>query len=190
MDLPAVSNPGRRSVVPHVKGILAARTETDPEPDTGDPGAADFEQRLHADESIILFALVGVGRTHVAQDLGHLAIRQSANARYATTSRILAGLAGGHAHRAWDGRMREIVRPDLLILDDFALQQTTAPLADDPCELISERQGRSVIISERAHSDRYPLTPIPQPRRCQVPSGPADQRRPTGDHERPRPPSQ
>ncbi|MDX6764658.1 ATP-binding protein, partial [Streptomyces sp. F8] len=166
MDLPAVSNPGRRSVVTARQGHLGCPHRTRPRTrHRRDPGAADFEQRLHADESIILFALVGVGRTHVAQALGHLAIRQSANARYATTSRILAGLAGGHADRTWDGRMREIVRP--LILDDFALRQTTAPLADDPCELISEPQGRSVIISDRAPSDRYPLTPTPQPRRCE-----------------------
>ncbi|MCF3179046.1 ATP-binding protein [Streptomyces polychromogenes] len=117
---------------------------------------------LHADESVILFGPVGVGKTHVAQALGHLAIRQGANVRFAKTSRILAELAGGHADRTWDRRMRELVRPDLLILDDFAMRQMTAPQADDLYELISERQGRSVIItSNRAPSDWYPLFPNP-----------------------------
>ncbi|MFE2581381.1 hypothetical protein [Streptomyces sp. NPDC059378] len=37
--------------------------------------------------------------------------------------------------------MREIVRPDLLLLDDFAMRQMTAPQGDDLYELISERQG-------------------------------------------------
>ncbi len=51
--------------------------------------------------------------------------------------------------------MPGIVRPDLLILDDFAMRQMTAPQADDLYELISERQGRSVIItSNRAPSDK------------------------------------
>ncbi|UUU36747.1 IS21-like element helper ATPase IstB [Streptomyces sp. CA-210063] len=117
---------------------------------------------LHAGESVILFGPVGVGKTHVAQALGHLAIRQGAGVRFAKTSRILAELAGGHADRTWDRRMREIVRPDLLILDDFAMRQMTAPQADDLYELISERQGRSVIItSNRAPSDWYPLFPNP-----------------------------
>lgn len=117
---------------------------------------------LHAGESVILFGPVGVGKTHVAQALGHLAIRQGANVRFAKTSRILAELAGGHADRTWDRRMREIARPDLLILDDFAMRQMTAPQADDLYELISERQGRSVIItSNRAPSDWYPLFPNP-----------------------------
>jgi DNA replication protein DnaC len=49
---------------------------------------------------------VGVGKTHIAQALGHLAVRQGANVRFAKTSRIVAELAGGHADRTWDKRMR------------------------------------------------------------------------------------
>ena len=50
-------------------------------------------------------------------------------------SRILAELADGHAGRTWDKRIRELIRPDLLILDDFAMHQLTAPQADDLYEL-------------------------------------------------------
>ncbi|WP_275432048.1 MULTISPECIES: ATP-binding protein [unclassified Streptomyces] len=81
---------------------------------------------LHSGESVILFGPVGVGKTHVAQALGHLAVRQSAHVRFAKTSRILADLAGGHADRTWDKRIRELVRPDVLILDDFAMRQLGA----------------------------------------------------------------
>ncbi|MEV6212351.1 IS21-like element helper ATPase IstB [Kitasatospora sp. NPDC051914] len=117
---------------------------------------------LHAGESVILFGPVGVGKTHVAQALGHLAVRQSANVRFAKTSRVLAELVGGHAHRTWDKRIRELVRPDVLILDDFAMRQLTAAQADDLYELVSERQGRSLVItSNRAPSDWYPLFPDP-----------------------------
>ncbi|MFJ9153494.1 IS21-like element helper ATPase IstB [Streptomyces sp. NPDC102270] len=114
---------------------------------------------LHFGESVILFGPVGVGKTHVAQALGHQAVRQGANVRFAKTSRILAG---GHADRTWDKRMRELIRPDLLILDDFAMRQLSASQADDLYELVSERQGRSLIItSNRAPSDWYPLFPNP-----------------------------
>lgn len=117
---------------------------------------------LHAGESVILFGPVGVGKTHVAQGLGHLAVRQGANVRFAKTSRILADLAGGHADRTWEKRVRELVRPDVLILDDFAMRQMNATQADDLYELVSERQGRSLIItSNRAPSDWYPLFPNP-----------------------------
>jgi hypothetical protein len=33
------------------------------------------------------------------------------------TSRTLAHLAGGHADRTWDRRIRELTRPAVLILD-------------------------------------------------------------------------
>lgn len=50
----------------------------------------------------------------------------------------------------------------MLILDDFAMRQLTAAHADDLCELVSERQGRSLITtSNRAPSDWYPLFPNP-----------------------------
>ncbi|WP_309140664.1 ATP-binding protein [Streptomyces sp. PKU-EA00015] len=77
-------------------------------------------------------------------------------------SRVLADLAGGHANRTWEKHVRELVRPDFLILDDFAMRQLSAAQADDLYELVSERQGRSLIItSNRAPSDWYPLFPDP-----------------------------
>ncbi|GHE13381.1 hypothetical protein GCM10010339_80170 [Streptomyces alanosinicus] len=97
---------------------------------------------LHAGESVILFGPVGVGKTHIAQALGHLAVRQGAHVRFAKTSSILAELARGHADRIWEKRIRELVCPDVLILDDFAMRQLAAAQADDLYEFVSERQGR------------------------------------------------
>ncbi|MFF8392577.1 ATP-binding protein [Streptomyces sp. NPDC016172] len=101
-----------------------------------------------------MFGLVGVGQTRGAQALDHKAVRQGAGVRFTKTSRIPAELAGGHPDRTWDKRMRELIRPDLLILDDFAMRQLPAPQADDLYEPVSERQGRSLFItSNRAPSD-------------------------------------
>src|SRR5690242_5282685 len=57
---------------------------------------------LAAGESVILYGPVGVGKSHVAQALGHLAIRQGAEVRFIKTSRVLAHLAGGQADRSYD----------------------------------------------------------------------------------------
>lgn len=119
---------------------------------------------LAAGESVVLYGPVGVGKTHIAQGLGHLAIRQGAEVRFSKTSRVLATLAGGHADRTWDKRLRELVRPHVLILDDFGMRQLTATQADDLYELISERSaaGRSLsLISNRSAVDWYPLFPNP-----------------------------
>ena len=117
---------------------------------------------LHAGESVILYGPVGAGKTHVAQALGHLAVRHGAETRFAKTSRILAHLAGGRADLTWDKRLRELTRPAVLILDDFGMRELTATQADDLYELITERAGRSLILtSNRAPADWYPLFPNP-----------------------------
>ncbi|MEV4331849.1 ATP-binding protein [Streptomyces sp. NPDC049597] len=44
---------------------------------------------LHAGESVILFGPVGVGKTHIAQAFGQLAVRRGAHVRFAKAGRIL-----------------------------------------------------------------------------------------------------
>jgi DNA replication protein DnaC len=60
---------------------------------------------------VIVFGPVGVGKSHVAQALGHLAIRRGAEVRFTKTSKALADLAGGHADHTWARRLREYARP-------------------------------------------------------------------------------
>ena len=66
---------------------------------------------LAGGESVILYGPVGVGKSHIAQALAHLAIRAGADARFLKTSRVLAHLAGGKADRTWDKRLAELTRP-------------------------------------------------------------------------------
>jgi DNA replication protein DnaC len=117
---------------------------------------------LHTGESVILYGPVGVGKTHIAQALGHQAIRAGADVRFTTLSRALADLAGGHADTTWARRLAELARPAVLILDDFAMRELSMPQADDLYELITERAGRPVIFtSNRTPADWYPLFPNP-----------------------------
>src|SRR4051812_32483232 len=68
---------------------------------------------------------VGVGKTHVAQALGHQVARRGGDIRFVKCSRMLADLAGGHADRTIGQRMREYTRPLVLIVDDFAMREHT-----------------------------------------------------------------
>jgi DNA replication protein DnaC len=119
---------------------------------------------LASGESVILYGPVGVGKTHIAQALGHNVIRRGGEVRFAKTSRLLADLAGGHADHTWQRRLREYTRPAVLILDDFAMRPLTDAQADDLYELISERAaaaGPLILTSNRAPTDWYPLFPNP-----------------------------
>ncbi len=72
---------------------------------------------VDAGESVILHGPVGVGKTMIAQALGHAACRRGHTVAFTKTSRLLADLAGGHADRTWANRLRRWSRPDIVILD-------------------------------------------------------------------------
>lgn len=115
---------------------------------------------LEAGESVILHGPVGVGKTMIAQALGHQACRRGYSVLFTKTSRLLADLAGGHADRSWDSRLRRWSRPALLVCDDFAMRAFTAGQADDLYEVVTERAGKSLILTaNRQASDWYSLFP-------------------------------
>ena len=117
---------------------------------------------LERGESIVLHGPVGVGKSHIAQALGNAACRRNLSVTFLKASRALAHLAGGHADRTWNTRLRKLASIDLLILDDFGVRAFTDAQADDLYELITERVGRSTIYTaNRTPADWYPLFPNP-----------------------------
>lgn len=118
---------------------------------------------LAAGEGLILYGPVGVGKSHVASALGHLACRRGHDVMFTTCSRLLAELAGGHADRSFATRLKRLAKVQILIVDDFAMRDFTAAQADDLYELVSDRIGRPgrslVLTSNRSPSDWYPLFP-------------------------------
>ena len=114
-------------------------------------------------EHILLCGPVGVGKSHLAEGLGHQAARQGHRVEFIKTSRLLSDLGGGRADGTWEGRLRHYLLPPLLIIDDFAMREYTTQQADDLYELISERTraGSIIVTSNRAPQDWYPLFPNP-----------------------------
>jgi DNA replication protein DnaC len=117
---------------------------------------------VEAGESVVLHGPVGVGKTMIAQALGHQACRRGYSVAFTKTSRLLADLAGGHADRTWEARLRRWARPAVLVLDDFAMRPFTGAQSDDLYELVTERAGKSLIATaNRTASDWYSLFPNP-----------------------------
>ena len=114
-------------------------------------------------ESIVFCGPVGVGKTHLAEALGHQACRQGYSVLFIKASRLLSDLGGGRADDTWDKRLRRYLKPDLLIIDDFALKELTKTQAEDLYELIDRRYRSSsmVVTANRSPKDWYPLFPNP-----------------------------
>ena len=114
-------------------------------------------------ESIIFCGPVGVGKTHLAQALGHQACRLGYSVLFSKASRLLSDLGGGRADGTWEKRLRRYLKPDLLILDDFAMKELTKFQAEDFYEIIDQRyrSGSMIATANRSPEDWYPLFPNP-----------------------------
>ncbi len=114
-------------------------------------------------ESLLLVGPVGVGKTHLAQAIGHAACRQGRSVLFDKTARALADLGAGHLDATWERRLRRYLAPDLLILDDFGLRGFTERQGEDLYELISERvrRGSTIVTSNRPPAEWYALFPNP-----------------------------
>jgi len=112
-------------------------------------------------ESVLLVGPVGVGKTHIAQAIGHAACMQGRSVLFDKTARVLSDLGAGHLDATWERRLRRYLAPNLLILDDFGLRAFSERQGEDLYELISERvrRGSTIVTSNRPPSEWYALFP-------------------------------
>ena len=97
-------------------------------------------------ESVFLLGPAGVGKSHLAQALGHEACRRGFDVVFAKTSAMLSHVHAGRADGTYERRLLSYQRPDVLILDDFGLKPMRPPAAEDLYEVIEGRYGRGAIV--------------------------------------------
>lgn len=98
---------------------------------------------------------VGVGKTHLATALGHIAIRRRRSVAFSRADQLFRRLKAARLDNSTEVEMRKLARVDLLILDDFALQAMDPLETADFYELVVERhqKGSTVITSNRDPSE-------------------------------------
>lgn len=80
-----------------------------------------------------------IGKSHIAQALGHCAVREGYDLPFTTQSQLLGTLHGARTINAFERRFQALARVPLLIIDDFALKSLCPPYDDDFHDLVAER---------------------------------------------------
>lgn len=110
-------------------------------------------------ENVLVVGPTGVGKSHIAQALGHRACRAGYAALYVSAHEMLQSLRAARADQTYDKKMLRYVNPDLLIVDDVGLRPLEHDEPLDLYEVIRQRyeRGSMILTSNRALEEWPPL---------------------------------
>ena len=89
---------------------------------------------------------VGVGKTFLANALGHIAVRRHHSVHTERADKLFKRLRGARLDGSYEDEMRKLHRVELLIIDGLALHRLEAPETSDFYELIVERHRHASTI--------------------------------------------
>lgn len=110
-------------------------------------------------ENVLIVGPAGVGKSHLAQALGHRACLAGHTVLYAPANQLLNQLRAARADQSYDRKLLKFTTPDLLIIDDVGLRPLRDFEPEDLYEVIRQRYERSatVMTSNRATEEWYEL---------------------------------
>jgi DNA replication protein DnaC len=109
--------------------------------------------------NVLICGPTGVGKSHLAQALGHEACRRGYDVLFTSAHKMLLHLNGGRADGSYARRLNAYLKPELLILDDFGLKPILPPGPEDLYDVVNERYERGSILlsSNRTPAEWYEL---------------------------------
>ena len=106
---------------------------------------------MNQSENIFILGPAGVGKSHLAQAIGHQACKKDLDVYFFRITDLVKWLHSGRGDGTTAKRMEKVVKCNLLILDDFGLQKLLPQQQDDLYEIICHRYEScsTVITSNR-----------------------------------------
>ena len=101
---------------------------------------------IEAHQNTVILGPVGVGKTFLANALGHVACRHRFNVMMTRADDMLRKLKQSRLDNSRDALMTQLSTIDLLIIDDFALEPMSREESRDVYQLFVERTGRASTI--------------------------------------------
>ena len=96
--------------------------------------------------AVLIAGPCGTGKSHIAQAIGHAAVRQGRDVLFTSQSQLLGSLHAARATDSFDRKFQNLVRVPLLIIDDFGLKPLRPPHDEDFHDLVAERYERAATV--------------------------------------------
>jgi DNA replication protein DnaC len=105
---------------------------------------------------VLIVGPSGIGKSHLAQALGHCAVRQGCDVAFTTCAALTHSLDAARATGTYDRKLAALARVALLIIDDFGLKPLRAPADEDLHDLIAERyEQASTVVTSNLDFDEW-----------------------------------
>lgn len=98
----------------------------------------------------------GTGKSHLAQSVAHMAIRKGYDTLFTSHAKLLKQLSAARAVGNYERKLSQLVKMDLLVVDDFGLKPMRQGQDEDFHDVIAERyEKKSTIITSNLHFDEW-----------------------------------
>jgi DNA replication protein DnaC len=96
--------------------------------------------------NVLIAGPCGTGKSHIAQAIGHCAVRLGYDVLFTTQSSLLAQINAARATGAIERKLQSLTRVPLLIVDDFGLKPLKSEQDEDFHDLVAERYERTATV--------------------------------------------
>jgi DNA replication protein DnaC len=108
-------------------------------------------------QNIFLLGPSGVGKSHIAQALGHQACRREYDTLFYCSYQLFEWIESGKGDGSYSKRLEQVIKVPLLILDDFGLQALSESQQSTLYRIIAERyEKKSIIITSNLDVSEWP----------------------------------
>lgn len=110
-------------------------------------------------ENVLIVGPTGVGKSHIAQALGHRACLVGHQVLYVSAHELLTQLRAARGDGSYDKKLLRFTTPDVLVIDDLGLRPLSQDEPVDLYEIVRRRyeRGSTIITSNRALEEWHPL---------------------------------
>ena len=113
---------------------------------------------IRTGSNLIITGATGVGKTYLLSAFGREACMKKMSVRSYRMPRMLTNLGIGRGDGSYNKIIQDMLKPELLILDDFGIKQLDIGMAQDLLEVVEERHHakRSIAISAQLPVKDWP----------------------------------